>query len=226
MSPQLLHIGNSHTPVVIVDNVAGERFAGARAAAADLAPFPVSQTGYYPGIRRIITEADEVAFAYVRALLETAAPFIGGGFDADGFDLTEASFSMVTRRPDQLVPAQRTPHFDSANPSYLAVLHYLSDTHGTGTAFYRQKSTGIETVNDGNIRQFIEAARRDGEEAHGFINMSNEQYEQIGLVEAVPDRLVIYPGCLLHSGIIPSDMNFSGDPKTGRLTANIFVMAR
>ena len=39
----------------------------------------------------------------------------------------------------------------------------------------------------------------------------------------MPDRLIIYQGSLLHSGIIPAGMNFSPDPREGRLTANFFV---
>jgi hypothetical protein len=58
----------------------------------------------------------------------------------------------------------------------------------------------------------------------GYILGSNPHYEQIGAVEAVPDRLIIYQGSLLHSGIIPSGMNRSSDPREGRLTANFFVI--
>jgi len=42
----------------------------------------------------------------------------------------------------------------------------------------------------------------------------------------VADRLVVYPGSLPHSGMIPADMAFSDDPRTGRLTANFFVIGR
>jgi len=42
----------------------------------------------------------------------------------------------------------------------------------------------------------------------------------------VRDRLAIYRGSMLHSGIIPPDMAFSADPRLGRLTANIFVKGR
>jgi hypothetical protein len=35
--------------------------------------------------------------------------------------------------------------------------------------------------------------------------------------------MIIYQGSLLHSGIIPRGMNFSVDPREGRLTANLFV---
>ncbi|WP_260600382.1 DUF6445 family protein [Sphingomonas endolithica] len=42
-------------------------------------------------------------------------------------------------------------------------------------------------------------------------------------VAGIPDRLVIYRGALLHSGIIPPDMPFSANPHAARLTANIFI---
>ena len=44
--------------------------------------------------------------------------------------------------------------------------------------------------------------------------------------EALPDRMIIYQGSLLHSGIIPPGMPLSADPREGRLTANIFVRGR
>jgi hypothetical protein len=55
---------------------------------------------------------------------------------------------------------------------------------------------------------------------------SDEFYEQIGAVEAVPDRMVIHHGSLLHSGIIPTDMSFSPEPQKGRVTANFFVRGK
>jgi len=57
----------------------------------------------------------------------------------------------------------------------------------------------------------------------GYFHGSDELYEQIGAVEAVPDRMIIFQGSLLHSGIIPPDMPLTDDPRQGRLTANIFV---
>jgi len=221
MKPQLRRVGESNAPVVIVDDFSGTLPAIVETAAA-LAPFPPA-ANYYPGLRRLIGEADENAYAYVVATLEAAAPYIGGGFDVDGFDLIEASFSMVTAPAARLDPAQRGAHFDTVDPKQLAVLHYLSDTPGSGTAFFRQRSTGIERVSEANLAAFVAAAQRENAAASGYIQGSNAQFEQIGLVEAVPDRLVIYPSCLLHSGVIPPDMPLSDDPRRGRLTANIFI---
>ena len=223
MRPELRRVGQAQTPVVMVDEVTGDSRTVVDIAVA-LAPFPPAAGTYYPGLRRAITPADADASAYVERTLQTIAPFIGGGFDADSFDLIEASFSMVVARPETLDPAQRAPHFDSTDPDYLAVLHYLSDT--PGTAFYRQRATGIEVVTPANQAAFIAGARRDSAGLSGYTAGSNAAFEQIGLVEGRADRLVIYPGRLLHSGVIPPEMSFSDDPRQGRLTANMFVRAR
>jgi hypothetical protein len=220
MKPELRRFGTSQSPVAVIDGFSGDASAVVEIAAA-LAPFPSSAGTYYPGLRRILTEADRDAWAYVERTLEAAAPFLGGAFDFDRFDLLEASFSMVTTPPETLAPAQRAPHFDSADPGYVAILHYLSDT--PGTAFYRQRSTGIETITDANRVVFIDAARRESPALTGYTNGSNGHFEQIGMVEGVADRLVLYQGRLLHSGRIPEDITFSADPRRGRLTANLFI---
>jgi hypothetical protein len=192
-----------------------------------LAPFPQLSGNYYPGLRRFISPHDQVADGYIQQTCQEAAQFIAGAFDVDTFELLEASFSMVTTLPADLSPAQRAPHFDSPDPRYLALLHYLRVPDGSGTAFYRQKSTAIERVSEANIPRFITTAEREAAllpPGSGYVSGSNAFFEQIGAVEAVPDRLVIYQGSLLHSGMIPPAMSFSGDPRTGRLTTNLFVL--
>ena len=226
MTPELRHVGAGRSPVVVVDDFSG-RLRTIVDLAAAMAPFPRIAGNYYPGLRRIIDARDEPAFAYVGEALRTAAPFIGGAFDVDSFELVEASFSMITAPPAMLSPAQRAPHFDSTDPDYIAVLHYLSDTPRTGTAFYRQRATGIEVVNEANVSSFVATAKRDAAaRPAAYINGTDAHFEQIGAVEGVPDRLVIYRGNLLHSGIIPPDMAMSDNPRTGRLTANLFVKGR
>ena len=226
MKPELRRVGNTQSPVVVIDDFSGE--AEAAASIADsLAPFPqVGSANYYPGVRRFIGRDDGAANAYVERLCERSAQFIAGAFDVDGFDLLEASFSMVTARPSELRSAQRAPHFDSTDQKYFALLHYLRVPQGTGTAFYRQRSTGIERVTEANIAKFVTTAEAQAAMLppdSGYIGGSDQFFEQIGAVEGVADRLIIYQGSLLHSGIIPPGMSFSADPLEGRLTANIFV---
>jgi hypothetical protein len=196
------------------------------AVAEALAPYPEIQSGYYPGVRRMIARTDAGADAYVERTCEAAAQFIAGAFEFDSFDLTEASFSVVCTQSADLRPAQRAPHFDSTDQAHLALLHYLRVPARSGTAFFRQRLTGIERVTDDNADQFVSTATRAAAALppdSGYIQGSDPFYEQIGAIEAIPDRLVIYQGSLLHSGIIPPDTIFSTDPRQGRLTANLFV---
>ena len=222
MTPALRRVGRAQSPVVVVDDFTGDPDAVVELAAA-MAPFPASSGTYYPGLRRPIAQSD-AANDYVERLLHAAAPFIAGGFDIDSFDLIEASFSMVTAAPAALDPAQRVPHFDSTDRDYLALLHYLSDT--PGTAFYRQRDTGIEIVDRANIAAFVASAKKSAAGSAGYIHGSTGDFDEIGRIEGVRDRLAIYRGSMLHSGIIPPGMTFSSDPRAGRLTTNIFVMGR
>jgi hypothetical protein len=226
VKPELRRVGNSQSPVVVIDDFSGA-LDGILAVAESLAPYP-PHTNYYPGVRRVISAADSAANAYVQQICERAAAFIAGAFDVDGFTLLEASFSMVTTDPSVLSPPQRAPHFDSTDQKYLAVLHYLRVPPETGTGFYRQRSTGIERITDANVDTFVRTARRESAApaaTSGYIQGSDAHFEQIGAVDGIADRLIIYHGSLLHSGLIPPDMDRSADPREGRLTANIFVRA-
>lgn len=224
MKPELRRVGNSQSPVVVIDDFSAA-LDELLATAAALAPYP-PVTNYYPGLRRVITAADAAANDYVEQACQAAAQFIAGAFDIDRFKLLEASFSMVTARPQDLSPPQRAPHFDTTDQKHLALLHYLRVPAGSGTAFYRQRSTGIERVTEKNVARFVMTAEADAAllpKDSGYIRGSDRFFEQIGAVEAVPDRMIIYQGSLLHSGIIPEGMSFSPDPSLGRLTANLFV---
>lgn len=225
MKPELRHVGAADHPVVVIDGFSG-MVDQLLSLAEQLGPLPRHSGNYYPGHRRQIERNDGAANDYVEGLCRAAAPFISGAFDLDSFDLLEASFSMVTARPESLSPAQKAPHFDCTDPRYLALLHYLHVPDRSGTAFFRQRSTGIEQVTEANVATFVRTAEREAallSPEAGYIHGSDHFFEQVGAVEGVADRLVIYQGSLLHSGIIPPDMNFSANPRHGRLTANLFV---
>ncbi len=224
MKSEIRRFGNRQSPVVVIDDFSGS-LEHILEIAEDLAPYP-RHTNYYPGVRRIFTAADTAANAYVEETCERAAQFIAGAFDIDVFDLLEASFSMVTLKPTELSPPQRAPHFDTTDQKDLALLHYLRAPPNSGTAFFRQRATGIERVTELNVSVFDPVAEVQNAQLPadlGYFHGSDEFFEQIGAVEAVPDRMIIFQGSLLHSGIIPPDVPLTGDPRQGRLTANIFV---
>lgn len=224
MKSEIRRFGKSQTPVVVIDDFSGSLEHILEMADA-LAPYP-RHTNYYPGLRRIFTTADTAANAYVEEACERAAKFIADAFEMDAFDLVEASFSMVTLKPTELTPAQRAPHFDTTDQKDLALLHFLRAPPNSGTAFFRQRATGIERVTEFNVSSYVPVAEVQIPQlpsGSGYFHGSDEFFEQIGAVEAVPDRMIIFQGSLLHSGIIPPDMPLTGEPRQGRLTANIFV---
>src|SRR5678815_2614538 len=79
----------------------------------------------------------------------------------------ECYFSIVTTPPEALAPIQRLPHVDGLEPDRIAILIYLSGAEMGGTAFYRQRATGFETLAPDRYPQF-EAALRAGIAEHGL----------------------------------------------------------
>ena len=226
--PELRRVGESRSPVVVIENFSGvvEQVA---AIADQLAPFPSVSDNYYPGVRRVIGKNDALARAYVAEAWQRASPFLASAFGFRSFDVEEVSFSVVTIEPGDLAPLQKAPHFDGPDENLIALIHYLRVPGGSGTAFYRHRRTGIErvTAQDAAMLQTALALEIASIAAEpGYMQGSNTFYDQIGLVEAVPDRVAIYHGNLLHSGIIPEGMLFDPDPAVGRLTANFFFRGR
>jgi hypothetical protein len=131
--------------------------------------------------------------------------------------------------PDALGPLQRVPHFDHADGEGFAIIHYLSKNPGGGTAFYRHDRTGYETMTKVRLELYGPARSQDLEEfgqAQGYQSGHGNGFTELGMVEARFNRAAIYPGNLLHSGLLPKNFAFSADPRLGRLTANIFVRAK
>ena len=228
MGAEIRRFGNSQSPVLIVDEFSRSVERVAELADA-LAPFPAADGSFYPGVRRLIGPTDSQAGDYVRRTCSTLVSVISSVFGIEAFALLEASFSIVTKDPSQLSLAQRSPHFDSTDPGYLAVLHYLRVSEGTGTAFFRQRTTGIEVVTELNKASFVATTHAEVPQLaqnDGYMVDSNRFFEKIGEIDAVPDRLIVYRGSSLHSGIIRPGMTLSADPRLGRLTANIFLLGQ
>ncbi len=197
--------------------------------AEDLAPFP-RHTNYYPGIRRIFAGSDTTRNAYVEESCERAAQFIADAFDIDVFDLVEASFSMVTLEPTRLTPPQRAPHFDTTDQKDIALLHYLRAQPNSETAFFRQRATGIERVTELNVSAYIPVAEV---QFRSFPRGWHRLLPRLGRIFRADRRSRGRPGPDDHLsrqpapfGDFSADMPLTGDPRQGRLTANIFIRGR
>jgi hypothetical protein len=145
-----------------------------------------------------------------------------------GVRLDASTFSLVTLGEDELSPLQRIPHYDHSGGEVIAVMHYLLGPETGGTAFYRHRRTGFETVTPAR-EDIYNAALAQDEAEHGmppaqFCYGDTDWFELIDEVEAVPDRLILYRGRQLHSGVIPDPAVLSSDPRKGRLTVNMFLI--
>jgi hypothetical protein len=215
MRAQVRRVGEGRHPVILIDDAvpAPERIVDLAAA---MAPFPPARNNY-PGVRRILAPEDAEGGAYVADVLARIAPLLGKVHGAARFRCVEASFSMVTMEAGRLAPLQRMPHFDSVDPGHIAVLHYLSDC--AGTAFYRHRASGAELA----TAAVLPALTRPPEEEGGYIVASTAAYEQTGVIEGRFNRIAVYQGAMLHSGLIDPAQSLDADPRTGRLTGNLFL---
>lgn len=176
---------------------------------------------HYPGIRASVPRellrdlCDAVSGLVARHLGQTKRAFEG-----------QAWYSIVTHARAQLTPIQRLPHFDGFDEDQLAIMIYLNHTTHGGTAFYRQKATGYERITEQRFPEY-KSKLENGVRASGlppacYITDGAPHFEKITDFGAVFNSLILYPGTLLHSGVINNDAPLPSDPRAGRLTLNGF----
>ncbi len=227
MQVTVTRVGREQTPVAIVDDFMPQP-QQAVDMAASLAPFPPIDHNYYPGQRRLIRR-DEPAHAYTASVCSALPQLMHEVFGVARFHVKEASFSIVTLRPQDTQLIQRVPHFDTLDAGDFAILHYLTDPPQGGTGFYRHRRTGYERLSQPRYAPYLAALDQDlaeyGPPAPAYITQSSPAFEQIGRCDGLFNRVVIYQGALLHCAEIDRDFAFDADPRKGRLTGNIFIRA-
>ena len=221
-TPYLNQVGNSKTPVFILDNflenLTETLLQDAKHLAFDDAPT------YYPGIRSPLPEDYIVTVAKAVVPLLQKIYSIPMHYTVEFYD---SYFSMVTKAPHELSVEQQIPHFDGTEAYRIALLHYLNPAPHGGTALFRHNSTGLERITENNVNAYLSSVseyfEHKGSPQGEYISSSNSQFTRIGEIPYAQNRLAIYPGNLLHSGVINPAMDISPDLDTGRLTANIFL---
>lgn len=221
-SPVIARIGHEREPVLIIDGFSSDPDALVEQAAGEtyriIGP-------HYPGVRA------PLAAQYLSERMDLLQRLLSEVFGLqDGANLVECNFSLVTTPPAGLQPLQRLPHFDSTDPGRLAVLHYMCGPEGGGTAFYRHRATGFETVSASRVADYAlhldDEIERGGAPPAAYMQGDTPLFEQIYRVKAAFNRLVIYRGWTLHAGLVPEGHALPADPRTGRLTINTFLQAR
>jgi hypothetical protein len=139
--------------------------------------------------------------------------------------LSMCHYSLITTPATELTPPQRIPHVDSCAKSGLATIHYLFKANLGGTAFYRHRSTGFETIDEARRAHYaraLDAELAGAAPAPGYINGSSHLFEQIAKQDGVFNRMLVYRRNCLHSGCIEASIP-DPNPATGRLSINSFI---
>ncbi|QNQ08744.1 DUF6445 family protein [Sphingomonas alpina] len=215
------HLGNEAQPLVIIDDFAPDPEA-LRAAAIAGRFGPASH--HYPGIRAPLPAS------YLPGQQALIAKALCEVFDHHGpMEVIDASFSIVTTPPAELTMVQRLPHCDAYAVERIALLHYLAPGSGEGTAFFRHRSTGFETVSEARAPIYFDQLeaelRYGGVPPARYIANDTTLFERTMLAEARYNRALLYRSYMLHSGAIAPESPLSPDPSTGRLTITGFLSA-
>jgi len=207
-------IGAEKQPLLIIDNFV--KNPETLIAAANSVNFSANAP-YYPGIRA------QAPRDYITLMQSGLADILNRIFDyRRGAKIQECFFSKVTTAPEDLNFVQRIPHVDGGDDGKVALLHYLSGKEHGGTAFYRQKRTGFETVPNSRFDSFKKAIEQDhaqiGPPDAKYYDGTDGRFEKIFEIEAKMNRAIIYFGKNLHS------INISRPHEgTDRLTVNTFI---
>lgn len=219
---QWLELGQSRTRALLIDDALLDLTQICRDAAA--AKFRQDAGSYYPGIRA------ELPQAYARTVLEAVYPLLLQLVQPPpDYRLVPQQWylSLLTTPAAQLQPLQRLPHFDKAEPLHLAILHYLAEGPHGGTGFFRHEATGFDKISPEQQQQYFSTLQQQltaqGGAAPGFPSAETPFFRLYQQLAYKPNRLLIYPGHLLHSALVEPATDLSADPLTGRLTANLFV---
>lgn len=213
-------IGHEGEPVAIIDGFARDPSALRQVAAERRYE---SAGRYYPGIK---ADLPEDYLQTQRALIATVLREVFAVVTP--VSVLEARFSIVTASPDQLSLEQRLPHVDALDPGRLALIHYLVPGGIDGTAFYRHRSTGFETIDEARSRAYYAAL--DGElraspAPFAYIAGDTPLFDQTAHLTGTYNRALLYRSRVLHSGAIAPGAALPADPKTGRLTVTGFFAA-
>lgn len=141
--------------------------------------------------------------------------------------------SLVTQRPDQVLPGQRLPHRDTAGlpagQEMAAMVFYLfKDERLGGTSFFKPKVPLSEIT---ALLHELRRQERAGEAVTAdvpstFAIGSTRHFEKVLTIPPRYNRAIFYNGGLFHSGDLHSPELMVDDPRTGRLTANAFFHVR
>jgi hypothetical protein len=212
---------------VVVDNFLRDPAQLISHAVARRADFSPEDAHYYPGPELLLDQGAHKAFEAF------FSQYIRGRLGGRRTLSTLCRMSIVTRKPEDLVPFQRIPHVDgmalpAGEGNFAMVLYLFRDARMGGTSFFRPR-VGPEALSDMMARgQHMDSEAFSAliDSAPAYPTRSNAYFEKVGTVPAAFNRAVFYDGSIYHSGDLRHPELLSADPEQGRLTVNAFFGVR
>jgi hypothetical protein len=220
--PTVVLVGSERTPIITIDNamVNIDDFS-------ELAlrtQFEFDQKTFYPGVRASIDDycINDVVLALIpqlRAIYQVPDNLRSVTFNT--------CFSLISSQPDTLHHLQRIPHFDTPKACHFAVLLYMSDGDYGSTAIFNHIPTGYERISENRVDDYFNRANQYfeqyGQPKAEYVTKSDDHFDIVYEIPYLKNRLVIYPGNLLHSTLVQANSDIDANPATGRLTTNLFI---
>lgn len=214
-------VGNERNPVVVIDDFAPDP-QSVHSVARDL-NFVTMPDQYYPGKRAIAPAA------YLETVGGTIRTALREFFDRKQVEVQRCYYSLAMTPLRELTAEQRMPHYDTVFENYYAAVHFLCAPELGGTAFFRHRSTGFETISGTRHAEY--AAKLDAElSAYGppppaYAEGDSEIFEHLATFDACENRAVIFRGNTFHTGAVSNLLTLPDDPLAGRLTVVTFLIA-
>lgn len=216
-------IGDEKTPLYIIDNLMLTPENVAKEAAKAGGFKAVTRTAF-PGQRAPVNdEYKNTILNYILPILEKHYRIPSG----KTIDTKNCFYSLIDRPENELSPFQCIPHIDSMQRYFFAITHYINAGDFGGTAIYKHVPTGFENIIALREKQYVHSVQHfldtNGYPDKKYFRDSTEHFKLIKKIDYKPNRLVIYPGTLLHSAFIDPKKDLNNNVNTGRLTSNMFI---
>lgn len=221
---QFFRIGAEQSPLLVIDDFS-DKIDNLLTEAGTIATFRADPANFYPGVRK------PCAGWYQQQLLGGITPLLPQFFaeyHQPQPQLLLCAYALSTFTPAQLRPIQMVPHFDTAQPRQLALVHYLCDESFGGTSFYQHRHSGFERISSDRLVQYGSRLKVEAQQAQlhldpRYMNGDTSLFQRIHQVAAKKNRLIIYPSNLLHSGDLAQTTALPANPQQGRLTISSFI---
>ena len=219
---KIYNVGAEKSQVLAVDNVFDE-IELLNNHARNFAKFEHRKANLYPGVQaQMFGEFGQVFLNYAQSLIEIHYPDLA----TLKCNPLAAFYSFVSSPAKQLSFRQTIPHYDHNSANSFAVMLYMAPGQFGGTGFFKQDGTLFETISSNRETEFLQSLkinRKKDTSDFQYCTGTGSGFTLIDSVNYQQNRMLIYPGNLLHSGLIHESRDVHDNVMHARLTANIFI---